>query len=166
MVSGYTKPLILLPSESVWVSLSRTMEKTTIERDAEKQESEEERETEEKTRTARRRQPEVVVSSSKSTFIHSTWEGSSITRAFEIFGALPTPLGITLEIDVARPRNLGPFRLLDFSRLPRTSFFLLDYLETRKEHIYYTCRDPGAAHGIRAFVAVSTRTWRGKWYIA
>lgn len=60
MVSGYTKPLILLPSESVWVSLSRTMEKTTIERDAEKQESEEERETEERTRTARRRQLEVV----------------------------------------------------------------------------------------------------------
>lgn len=35
MVPGYTKPLILLPSESVWVSLSRTMEKTTIEKEAE-----------------------------------------------------------------------------------------------------------------------------------
>ncbi|KYN17349.1 hypothetical protein ALC57_10325 [Trachymyrmex cornetzi] len=56
MVSGYTKPLILLPSESVWVSLSRTMEKTTIERDAEKQESVEEREKEGKTRTVRRQQ--------------------------------------------------------------------------------------------------------------
>lgn len=35
MVPGYTKPLILLLSESVWVSLSRTMEKTTIEKEAE-----------------------------------------------------------------------------------------------------------------------------------
>lgn len=53
MVSGYTKPLILLPSESVWVSLSRTMEETTVERDAEKQESVEEREKEGKTKTVR-----------------------------------------------------------------------------------------------------------------
>lgn len=99
-----------------------------------------------KGRWRERRGQKEVVSSNKSTFIHSTWGGSSITRAFEIFEALPTSPGITLEIDVARPRNLRPFRLLDFSR---TSLFLLNRLETRKGYIYYTCRDPGAARGIR-----------------
>lgn len=104
-------------------------------RDAEEQESEVEKETEEGKKEDSEKEA-VVVPSSKSTFIHSTWGGSSITRAFEIFGALPTAPGITLEIDVARPRNLGPFKLLDFSRLLVHLSSFSSTTERRRRYIF------------------------------
>lgn len=156
IVSGYTKPLILLPSESVWVSLSRTMEKTTTERDAEetrKRGRKGDRRRLREKRTARQ-QRRLRVSSSERVPPYSTPRGgSSITQAFEIFVVLPTAPGITLEIDVAQPRNLGPYRLLDFSRF--ALFFSPRASEDEEE---MACRNPGAAHGIRAFVATRFNT--------
>ena len=68
-------------------------------------------------------------------------ECSTVTRPFEIFEALPTAARITLEIDVAWPRDLsGPLEkpVLDISRLLHP----LSATRTRRcvcEHIYYSC---------------------------
>lgn len=68
--------------------------------------------------------------------------GSSITRPFEIFEALPTAARITLEIDVAWPRDLSELLepLLDISRL----LYPLSATRTRRcVNIFITAaRDP------------------------
>lgn len=98
----------------------------------------------------------VVVSLSKSISTHSNRGGSSITRAFEIFGALLTEPGITLEIDVARPRNLNLFKLLDFSHLFVLSSLLASlfkYLREDEEETYLL---------YLSYTRTFTQPWRGK----
>lgn len=76
---GTRSPLILLPSESVWVSLSRTMEKNDDRqgrrertRKRVRKGDEVEEENSERGRGSGEVAMVVVVSSSKNTFIHST----------------------------------------------------------------------------------------------
>lgn len=58
----------------------------------------------------------MVVSLSKSIFTHTRFEEAPRLRGHSKFS---TVLGITFEIDVARPRNFGLFKLFDFSHLTR-----------------------------------------------
>lgn len=114
MVSGIHEAInIITERERVGIIIADDRKNDYRKRDVEEQESEEEKETR-KGREEDGEKEAAVVSSSKSTFIHSTWGGSSITRGFEIFGSLPTAPGITLEIDVARPRNLGAVQTARF----------------------------------------------------
>lgn len=120
MVSGYTKPLILLPSESVWVSLSRTMEKNDDRKGNKKawkkawkkgrrRREEDEDSQKEAAEEAVRWYPQVRAP------LYTRLEKAPRLRGHSKFsGALPTPPGITLEIDVARPRNLGAVQTARF----------------------------------------------------